>query len=269
MPVPTSTFHVHSSTGSQSTTVKWILLAQWTHSEHHGVMSPSRVTNTAQNACLPFWASHFLACGRPWPGLPLYPRSHFQGLSGQLDHTWPLALFLGHLPSGTCACRAGKAPRQRGLAFRAPGLWGGGCSNNGGVTCEGKSVLFYFLLEVFDLKVPFLQQLIQSPVLIHCFPELMAKLLNLIFKHPARQRRDYCFFMGTDGQGSVLHCPGLLYLVGLWVMIRTGLYKTGKQNLKNHNEQILIYCPRNGVIQHTHAHTRTHTFERGKKFSIT
>lgn len=66
-----------------------------------------------------------------------------------------------------------------------------------GVTCEGKSVLFHFLLEVFDLKVPLLQQLVQSPVLIHCLPEFTTKLLDFIFQHPARERWTHCSSQAT------------------------------------------------------------------------
>lgn len=150
---------------------------------------------------------HFLACGRPWPGLPLYPLSHSQDLSGQLDRARPLGTLSGApalwnpllaVPGRPRGCRAWPSAHPG-----ASGRWGGGCSDNGGATCEGESVLVYFLLEVFDLKVPLLQQLVQSPVLIRCFPELMAKLFDLIFQHPARQRHPGLLFLPGDPRAGI------------------------------------------------------------------
>lgn len=167
-------------------------------------MSPSGVANTAQNARLPFRASTSWRAGvlgLVFPSiLSLIPRTYLDSLTApdplalSLGQRNPLLAVLGR-PRG---CRAWPSAHPG-----ASGWWEGGCSDNGGATCEGESVLVYFLLEVFDLKVPLLQQLVQSPVLIRCFPELMAKLFDLIFQHPARQRHPGLLFLPGDPRAGI------------------------------------------------------------------
>lgn len=168
------------------------------------MMSPSGVANTAQNTRLPFRASTSWRAGvlgLVFPSiLSLIPRTCLDSLTAP-D---PLALSLGQrnpllaVPGRPHSCRAWPSAHPG-----ASGWWEGGCSDNGGATCEGESVLVYFLLEVFDLKVPLLQQLVQSPVLIRCFPELMAKLFDLIFQHPARQRHPGLLFLPGDPRAGI------------------------------------------------------------------
>ena len=100
----------------------------------------------------------------------------------------PSPSHLGTCPVEPAVCPAGQAPSRLGPGFRAPGIQGRDGHNHGGATCEGKSVLLDFLFEVLDFEVPFLQQLVQPPVLVHGLPELTTKLLHLVFKCPARQR---------------------------------------------------------------------------------
>lgn len=58
-------------------------------------MSPSGVANTAQNARLPFRASTSWRAGVLGLVFPLYPLSHSQDLSGQLDRARPLGTLSG------------------------------------------------------------------------------------------------------------------------------------------------------------------------------
>ena len=121
------------------------------------VMSPSGFTHTAWNACpLPLLLPVPGMLAHPACSIPL-PIPHFWDLTGQAWLQLTLALFLHTCPLELAVC---PPCRLHGSWASRPRLKGRNCHNSSAVTCKGKSVFFYFLFEMFDFKVPLLQQLI-------------------------------------------------------------------------------------------------------------